>query len=193
MVNTKEIKADLSKIYRNYATDYDFISTASFDKYRKDLKPGQIVEEKGRFFFPDDEQRFIELAREHRDKGLEIVNHVRSEIRKAKSEAPSTDAVNYISMLRNQKNITDRDIDAAVERYGNNYTAYRAIRDIAIEWKIYNYGEDPIDKVDRGLDDVEANLNKMGDTFNMQKKGFNSGHCHIFDAMLDMSIPNCTF
>ena len=132
-MDIKKLKEDLKGIYSEYNKIFEEGKTRNYKEICDNLKPYETKPD------PKDIKTFKGSAREYlakdleglREKALNITDTALKEINAAKTEAPSQEAVNYISLLGARRNLTALDIDNAMEKYGGNYSCFKAIEDIA--------------------------------------------------------------
>lgn len=188
-MNTQIVKDNIKQLYRDYAFAWQTISEDSWKKKVMSLKPGESAPKKGELFFTEDIDRFREQADGFRQRGLAEVEAVLDRVGEVKAAAPSTEACNYISMLRDRKNLTDRDIEVALLHYGDNYSAHNAIIDIADDNKIRGFiRTTPLDAIENRFGEIRDNLNQMN-VFTAQRQNPTSGYVTMVEMMVD-EIPD---
>ena len=191
-MNTETTKTNIKNIYRSYSETYKAISDSSWRRKIMDLSPGEPTPQKGVLYYADDAENFRFEAVDLRQKGLAEVQTALDRIAEVKAEAPSSEAVNYITMLRDKKNITDHDIDIALKHYGHNYSAHNAIMDIAEDRKIYGFTRGTeLDAIEKRFSEIHDNLSRMGtDAYTAQKQS-GGGYTAMMELLID-EIPDTT-
>lgn len=187
-INTQKTKDELRKIFSDYAKDYQIRADASYKHRLTELKHGEIAPARTGFFYSEDRAAFDTKAHEYRDKALEVIETLSNEIRARKTDAPSTDAINYVSLLRSKKGITEQDINDALDRYGSNYSVYNAIRDLASDNRIYIQTH-VLDNISEGIDNTVHSINKMSAS-EAERGHATDGTSSVFNMTLEMNIPN---
>lgn len=129
MADLFALKERLKKNYRDFTDDYQRSVEASYKKQLAKLRPGETAPTVKRLV-GDDRKAFEERVKKYRHENEQIVKDAENSIAGALSAAPSTEAVNFVSMLNLRNDLTQSDIDAAIAKYGNNYSAYAAIASI---------------------------------------------------------------
>lgn len=124
-----ELKGRLKKTYHSFVDEYQRSVEASYQKQVAMLRTGEMTPKVKRLV-GDDRTAFEERARYYRTETEKIIKDAEDSIKDVLSEAPSTEAVNYVSMMSMRGDLTQADIDAAIEKYGSNYSAYSAIASI---------------------------------------------------------------
>ena len=189
MLETSTLKQKLSELYSKYINVSQQMLDLDYKKKLSELKPGQKAPEQYRFFFPEDREALDEQLGAYREECRALLDDATANVKKLMTDAPSDDAVNYLTVMKLKSDITVNDIENALERYGDNYTAYNAIKGIAIENEIRGIDEHILDGITRGLDDITAQVNRIN-AVTVEIKGASRGSASMFDMMLDMSIPD---
>lgn len=107
------------------------------------------------------QQEWNDVVQSIRYEITDIINTRYDTIKKAISDAPSTEAVNTITLLNMRKNVTEEDITALMERYGKNPQCYYALRDIAQSHEVYWQGNNGIVDQFEELKILEENVQKI--------------------------------
>ena len=189
MIDTSELKKELSTTYHAYCDDYKRALDNSFSKKIKELKPGEVAPKKS-LFYQEDIDGFSDVVHKYRERGRELIEDALKRIREKKTDAPDSDAINFLTVFRTKKNVSEADIMDALERYGDNYSMFCALRDFAVEHNIYTITPHIYDEVETGLNYILDSINKM--SVNDCNDGHaGDGFASVFDMMIDMNIPDC--
>ncbi len=186
-VNVVTIKKDLSKLYHEYIDLYNQYADIAYKTELQNLKAGDRAPQKGGLKTDDLREKFNNQAYDIKTKALDIIDTNIDALKQEKTSAPSVDATNYITLLRTRNDITDRDIDDAINAYGDNYSALKAIQSIARDKNIRVDAYSPIDTLLAGLDEVKANVQRMS-AYDAERS--NGLATVMFDTTLDMSLPS---
>ena len=92
-------------------------------------------------------------------------------------------------LLKEKPEITESDIETALSAYGDNYSAFNAIRGIAKAHNINDIGESVLDALESGLMDARKSLEKMINVASTPTKGV----IELFKAMNVESLPDAIF
>ena len=124
--------AELKAIMRDYNKTFRDLSNAEYNEKLLSLKPGENAPTKGKLTGTRRE-RMENKAAECRSKVADILNREMTEVNKKLTAAPSTEAVNTITLfnMRDSKSITPEMINTLLDEYGDNVQSYEAIKDIA--------------------------------------------------------------
>ena len=179
----KELKIEMDASFTR-------IAEASRKAYMETLPANARIPETNRIYGDAYKNQFSEKAAEIRGNVYSAIQEERERISKAKTEAPSAEAVNSIELMKLTTDITANDIRNMVSRYGDNYGAYRAIASIAADAGIKSVcGTHPLDKVSDGLDYVEQKVASNFSTTDYLSKGVQNVSKMGFDAIVDNELP----
>lgn len=156
--------ARIKELLGYYVSSYKQLKDAAKERFIKSMMADGMKGAR----IPDD----IPLTDEIKDEWFDIVETIRNEIngiielrfntlKKAMTDAPSTEALNSIMLLNMRKNVTEQDVTALIERYGNNPQCYYALRDIAQQHEVYWQGSNGIIEQYENLKIFEENIQKI--------------------------------
>lgn len=191
-MDTRKLKDELFRLYDEYLESYLIASDIAYDIKLRGLKAGEVAPKKSGLYFDDNRQRFNEKAEDLKAKALKIINKALDEIVKFKTAAPSTDAVNYLTLLKSKTKITEEELNNALTTYGENYAVCKAFFDLAEERKIYGivYNLD-VDKIEEVLKNILASVNKWGSV--AAENGLSQGSNDFEKMWIEQDIPDVTF
>ena len=184
MIYTKEIKEKLITMNNDTMTTANRLLDESYNRALAMLQPGEpapfkkILDQEAK----DQYQIFLEKSKAE---AHTIIDEALEALYKEKAAAPSQEAVNYISMLAlrdGMNTLTKEDITSAVTLYGDNYTAFKTIKDLAKKNKIYLDGNHVIDEVMEELETQNKEFAQRG-VFNAE---IYANKAYI--AMINMTI-----
>lgn len=188
-MNTKEIKNELKTIVHAFADNYKSAAQRSWEEQVKRLGPGTTSPQLGRFFTVEERGKFDDFAAGQREKLRRAVSGVSAEIDKMRTEAPSSEAVNAITMLGMRSSISEDELYAAADRYGSNYMAYKAIRDIGAKNKIFIPEKHAADRMADGLSSVDRIAADMI-TSTAENGRWSAGYLAMVDMTIDDAFPD---
>ena len=192
-MKTQELKDKLVGIYRKYVDSYTKLSDQDYKAYLQTLTPGAVTPAKYRFFIDDYRDKFAELATQYRDEATAVIDDALTRIRAKKTESPSTDAVNYLALLKEKPDLSEYDIDDALSTYGDNYSAYNAIRALADEHDIYTVGQSPLDKLEDELREyIQPALNRLS-VIDAENGHATEGALSMFENVSLAGLPELVF
>jgi len=111
----------------------------------------------------------------------EIASGLVDEAENIRGIAPSTEAVNAITMLRGMEHPSVEAITAAAKKYGDNYLAMKAIDEVGRNNRVYlntTHSSDAMIELSEMIDNRAHNA-----SFNYDK-AFTDGASALFDAMI---------
>ena len=182
--------AELKAIAKDYNDTFKFYSEADYNDKLLALKPGQPAPVKGKLSGVRRE-RMEEKAAECRSKAADIINRELAAVNKKITAAPSTEAVNTISLLamRDPKTIGPEVINTLLDEYGDNVQSYETIKDIAKQKGIVK----DLDGINHPLREQQANIEALSRSLykafdiNYTEAGHDS---EGFTGLLNLSIDS---
>lgn len=191
-MDTRKLKDEIFKLYDEYLESYLIASDIAYDIKLRSLNAGEAAPKKGGLYYEDNRERFNDKAVDLRNKALNIINKALDEIVKVKTAAPSTDAVNYLTLLKSKTQITEEEINNALTTYGENYAVCKALMDLASERKIYGvmYNLD-VDKIEAGLKNIIPSVERWSSID--AESGLSQGSVSFAKMMIEQDIPDAKF
>ena len=180
---------DLKKIIRDYQEGYNLACAASRDAYMKTLAPGATVPKAGRIYRQTEKDDFRSKCNGYKALANAALDGLLSSLGDTVTAAPSTDAVNAITLLSLQKNAGKKDIARLLDAYGKNVQAYKTIVSIAHERGIDEYPR--MHPEEATLENIE----KLRDTLNSAltlenaEAGRAGGFMSMVAAEIDEALP----
>lgn len=178
----KQLKADLDNAFVRY-------SETSRDALIKTLAPGTPLPQNNRIYGDTYLDAFREEAAAIRKKAYDAINAERTRIAKEKTITPSTESVNAVSMMKLTSDLSADDITNALNRFGENYTTFRAIRSIAQDAGIKGVvKEHELDKASAGLDFIEQKVASAFSSVAYEKDGTQVASTVGFNTIIDSEL-----
>ena len=190
---TKDLRSKLSTIYRNYVEAYDKISDQDYKAYLQTLTPGAIAPPKYHFFSDEYRETFAGEAQRYRDEALAIIDDALDRIRIKKTTAPTTEAVNYLTMLKDKPDLTEGDIENALTTYGENYSAYNAIRNLADTNNIRGVDASDLDRLENELREYVLPAFSRFGVIDAENGHATEGALAMFDSLTLGNLPEISF
>ena len=190
MFNAKDINKQLKQTIEDFKNTYKATCKKSHDDYLKQFGGG------ARVYIPKDTEICTKEAREafqnecvaYRHKIAEILKPVYADLETTATEAPTTDAVNAISMLQLRQNVTPAEIEMMIGRYGSNVSAYNALVSIAEKNNIYSYQQHPITDNIAAVQNLEECLCRNINAPKIVSNGFSDGLAATLALAVDNTI-----
>jgi hypothetical protein len=178
---------ELKKIMNDFNETYKRVCAQSRDEYIKSLGPGAMIPNDGpRIYTENGKNFFTEECRKYKAKAHEIIDAQINDLKNKITEAPSTEAVNSITLLKLRDSVTEKEISDLMERYGDNVQAYKALNSIAYAHDIKSFGDHPL--CDR-LDNVEALSASIDKTLVPWNNHISDGFIGFFNMDIDSVFP----
>lgn len=131
MFSRESVSEKAVGVARELVESYRDILDDDYSSYMASLKPGETVMPKGRIMGDEGKRRLIEACGRARESMSAVFNEARTAAGDEMAEPPSAEAVSYIQTLRGRKRVSQTEIDAAIRKYGDNWSCYQAISDVA--------------------------------------------------------------
>lgn len=182
--------SELKAIVKDYYNTFKFYSENDYNDKLLALKPGEPAPIKGKLSGARRE-RMEEKAAECRSKAADIINRELTAVNKKITAAPSTEAVNTITLLnmRDEKTITPELVNTLLDEYGDNVQSYEAIKDIA-----KRKGVTVPDGVNHPLREQQANIEALNrslyKSLNLLETEKEGRGGEGFEAFIEVTIDN---
>lgn len=162
-MDIKKMKDDIKGVFTEYNKIFEIRKKENYKEICEGLKPYETVPD------PKNITEFKGTTRDYltkdltelRTKGLDIVDSSLKELNDYKTQAPDPNAMNYINMLASRKRLTTNDLDMAVQKYGDNYSCYKALEDISSERHIPMNYRNNADEIETVLNDTRRSFDNI--------------------------------
>lgn len=189
-MDIKAIKNNLKEVNKKFAEICSATNRAADSEIRANLKPGEAVPQLRYDTWPDTiRANFAQEVRKLRDKALATLDAAIAEAQEMHAEAPSSDAVNAVAMLRDMDNVTESDVNAMLSVYGDNYLSYVAIRGIAEKHKIYGIEPHLLGDLEEGLSTLRRLYERDLSPYNAGASAAHSFTQALMDTTVDANLP----
>lgn len=133
--NLDDVKNSLKDNYRAFAKEYAEEVEVSYRKKVASTQPGEPAPGRG---LTDPEVKAFKLrANAYKKRAESIIANVKDQIAADVTEAPSNEAVNYITLLSHRERISPYEIEFARNTYGRNFACYAALQETAVKNGIF--------------------------------------------------------
>lgn len=187
-INEKTNK-ELKSIISQFKDSYRIACDSSRNEYMKTLSAGARVPKEGILYGDERRQEFESMCAGYRDKALALLNKVLSDLHDKMTEAPSTDAVNSITLLGLRKNISQSEIENLLERYGDNPQAWNTIVSIARDHNLSYFGNHPIEGQISAINDLSRSLERVLSTRSAIDGHATDGFLSMVEMQIDEVFP----
>lgn len=186
MYSNEVVNKELKSLLSQFKDSYKMASESSRNEYMKTLVPGAEIPKTGVIYGDNRVREFESMCDGYRGKMKSIIADVSSDLKDKETEAPSTEAVNSITLLSMRKNVTEDEIDNLLTRYGDNQQAWRTINSIAKDHNIHVFRDHENEGKLSRVNDLEANLDRA-----LSASSAISGHASDgYLSMIAMEIDN---
>lgn len=179
----------LKDVFARFVKEFEDASRRTRVEFMRTAPAGGIIPEEGKIYGKESREKFEVLCQELRQEVRGLIENEKSIVREEATEAPSVEAVNTITLLNMRKNVTQNDIEDLLERYGDNYQAYKAIASIAKENDIRLFRKHPIEGKLDDLEQLERGLTRVMDITGAESGHISPGFVAIMNMTIDAAIP----
>lgn len=152
------------------------------------LKPGEAAPAPG-FLTPEIQEELRASVGRLANRAQAVLEDALREVREAKAEAPSTEAVNAITMLRGNKHVSESELNALMEVYGDNYLTHKAICDLAREHNATLFPPHPAQGLEEGLVNLSRIYRRDLTIYEADKMASSTWRKSVMDADVDENLP----
>ena len=178
-------KNRLKELIDGFAKEFAGVADASRTEHMKTLKPGDRTPVDGKIYGENYRSRLAETAQQKGDEARALIEERENEIMQLMAAAPSQDAVNTISLLKMRNSLSEEELNAAFDAYGDNYTAYQVLADIAKDNKIPVVGEHPLKAEAEGLAALKRTLRNVFAVSTAESGRLTAGYLAMLEAQID--------
>ena len=179
----KTLKVKMDDSFSKHAAD-------SRAEYIKQLPAGSPIPKANTIYGSEHLDAFREEAEEIRSQVFGAIAEEREKLSKEMAAAPSSEAVNAISLMKLRTDLTPDDVNNMLSVYGSNYSAHKAITSIANSAGVkYDYPTHKLDKTADGLDFIASKVPSMFTATAYEKDGVQPMTTLGFSHTLDAELP----
>lgn len=185
-MDIKKLKTDLKEIYTEYNKIFEKRSEENYRDHINSMGPYERIPKKEELPMKGSAKDNLQSDIVNlRKKGAGVIDNAFNEIKEYKTQAPDPNAYNYINMLSLRKHLSESDIDIAMEKYGQNYSCYKALADLASDRQLPLNYHNPTDEIEEALTKAQNNIARMS-VSDCQRGGASKG----VTAFINMDIDN---
>ena len=184
------INQELKDITKKYNECFRIVSEKSRSAYVNTLPPGATIPKGGKIFDQESRAFFEDRCQEFRSAADNLIGSRLSDLKKMATDAPSTEAVNTISLLNMRKNISESEISDLLARYGDNIQAYNTIVSIAKEHNIHTFSEHGVSVAITKLEDLQRSVDNALTVHNAEEGRATDGFMSMLQMQIDDVIPD---
>ena len=150
----ERINKELKGIVDEYKRSYSIMREKSEAKYKTTLKPGAVFNPRSGFYYDEDRQAFTDVCNRLKVRAHDLVNKATLEVIDKNLTAPSTEAVNMLTLLNTRQNISADEIDQLMTKYGQDCPmVYKALHEKAQALGYHDFKPHPITEA---VENIEA-------------------------------------
>lgn len=178
----ERINSELKKLTAQYCTDYDILRQKSEAKYKNSLRPGAVFHAQQGFYYAEDKEEFEQICKGLREKAHALIDSVALDLMAKNTAAPSTEAVNVVTLLNVRQNVSADEIDQLMTKYGHDCPmVYKALYEKAESLGYHDFKPHP-------TAEAAENIEQLKSLIDNRLTAYNEGRMATAAAALDMTI-----
>ncbi len=193
---TDQTAKKIMAAYDELKPTYDSLAASSWSDYVNNLAVGAGIPAKGRLCTKESQDKFTAFVKAQGAKALEAVEAYRTDIEKAMAAAPTDEALRAVQAfaLRDPSNSTPEDyagdIDRLMARYGENYSVYMALHDLAVKAGIKDFRKHKLYNTSVKMKDLTKAVNDAFDPITLANDGFSPARRSIFEMVVNECLSD---
>ena len=178
----------LKDLTEQYRRSFEILHQKSEEKYIKSLNAGAVVHKQNGFYYDEDRQEFQAICDELREQAHKVIDGITAGLTEETMKAPSTEAVNVITLMSARKNVSADEIDNLMTKYGHECPmVYNALLEKAESLGYRDFKPHPITKE---AENMTALSNIIDRTFSAARaEGNMVSTLAAYDSTIDMALP----
>lgn len=162
---SKRLNQELKKITEDFKRNYEIVRKSSEDKYKASLPAGAVVGIKQGFYFEEDRKTFDRVCNEARQKAHALVDPIAKDILDLNTKAPTTEAVNVVTLINAREHVSADEIDQLMTKYGRECPmVYRALYDKAQSLGYKDFMQHPISEEAENIESLSSLIDRTYST-----------------------------
>lgn len=194
--NVSVMRGTIKSAYRDLQSLYNETARRSRSEALAMLKPGQIAPEEGKIYGDAHRANFAAAAGALRHKATEAVQQYKRELDNDMLIAPSEEAMRVLQAFSLEKADSNKERYAArvksmADKFGDNYTFYRALVNVAAENGVHALPTHPLEVSMENCEAVTRSINSAFDSWKIENDGgVSDGRREFFDMSIDSYFPD---
>lgn len=181
------INSELKQVIKDFSDEYAKKAEESRQEYIKHLPAGQAIPPKGIIFGDNNKDTFNQSCVEKRQKVRAIIDKEIRPLKLKLTEAPSTDAVNSIQLLKMRNSVSEKEISDLLDRYGDNDQVRAALVDIGKDHGYHSFSRSSNEERIENLEDLKRSLENSLTLKRMEDRG--SAFYSWLNSVIDNIFP----
>ena len=187
---SKELNRKISEAYKHYAFRFKQIKQAHKDNYIKSLAPGAMIPSDSIILLDGEYKELAEkLCSDTKIKVLEQLTRAKELIADEVTAAPTTDAVNIVSLLNMRTDLNQEELDSIYAKYGDNVQIYKALGDIAHKHDLMVNYDNGVEEQSERIDNLIRNANNINVYEAERNNQVADGFCAMRQMDIDATFP----
>lgn len=181
------INKELKGLIADYKRDYEILRQKSEAKYKNSLQPGAVFHAQQGFYYEEDKAEFEQICRGLREKAHALIDGATLELMAQNTAAPSTEAVNVVTLLNARQNVSAEEIDQLMTKYGADCPmVYKALYEKAQSLGYHDFKPHPIAEAAENIEQLNSVIDRG---FNAYNEGNMVATTAALDVTTDAAFP----
>lgn len=180
--------AELKKIVNEFYTLYEDVARTTRTAAMANLPAGAPAPEESVIYGEAGRNTFAKEAAKLLARAEQLINAKVAPIKARVTAAPSEEAVNAVTMLSLNKDISETDVDLLLEKYADNYQTVKALKSVAAEKGLEKYRSFTKEPDIIELEALEKLKASLAESLNIYSAEQHKGNHSMAKWVLEMAI-----
>ena len=188
-LESARLNKELKGLMSDYQRSYEILRQKSEDRAKTALRPGQTFHEQKGFYDESSRAEFQDICKGLREKAHALIDGAALEVMAENTKAPSTEAVNVVTLLNARQNVSPEEIDQLMTKYGHDCPmVYKALHEKAESLGYHDFKPHPITEAAESIEALNRVIDRSFDAYNAEQRsmGATTG---AFDVTVDSAFP----
>jgi len=182
--------AELKKIVNEFYDLYEDAARTTRTAIMANLPAGAAAPKESDIYGEAGRNSFAKEAAKLLARAEQLINARIKPIKEKLTAAPSVEAVNAVTMLSFNKDVSETDVDLLIEKYSDNYQTVKALKAVAIEKGLNKYKSFYKDANILELEELERLKSSLANSFNINAAERHEGSHAMAKWLLETSIDS---
>ena len=179
----------LKQIVNEFVTRYEAACEESRMELIRRSSGGAGIPMPGHLYSSEAKNAFDDTCTTLREKAMQVIETEVNALRDSMLKAPPADVVNIITLLDLRNDVQMEEINALMDKYGDNEQAFRAIAGVSARKRLHVYHDSP--KVQHLNDCIhlQNTLRDMLSTASAESGHASKGYAEMVTIQIDLVFP----
>ena len=182
------LNKELKGLVDEYKRSYEILRQKSEDGYKATLQPGQTFHAQQGFYDAGSKEEFAAICKNLREKAHALMDSAALEIMAENTKAPSTEAVNVVTLLNARQNVSADEIDQLMTKYGHDCPmVYKALHEKAESLGYHDFKQHPIVEAAENMEMLNSTIDRCFDVYSAENSMVAT--TAAFEVTVDNAFP----